>query len=386
MRIQWTGHMAAVVVISIVGIRPILAEDKPATAVVPFSSSQRTRDLIPEVRLSIVKLQQESFGSPLHPRVPKGIPDEGPLGDGLAVYSKQCVRCHGVGGDGAGVDSGELSPQPRDFRRGQFKWKSTAVQHRVTRHDLRETVRLGLPGTAMPAFADLSDRETNAVVDYVNWLSMAGEFEIRLADDFVEFNQVRVTDQIKRGAKRAEIIDAATTRIKDELPELATEVIEFIAMIRKSAELESSIVRPKTKPTPTSDASIQRGSVLFRGVMAKCNTCHGEAGKGDGVATRDRWKRPGYDEYYPVSGLHDMWGNLAPPRDLTTDRFRGGDGPEDLFRRISAGISGTPMPGYASRFTEPEIWDLVNYVNSLRAEPRTAPSIRRSPPIGTVVD
>ena len=38
MRIQLSGRLAAVVLISIVGIRPILAEDKPADVDTPFTA------------------------------------------------------------------------------------------------------------------------------------------------------------------------------------------------------------------------------------------------------------------------------------------------------------------------------------------------------------
>jgi len=43
-------------------------------------------------------------------------------------------------------------------------------------------------------------------------------------------------------------------------------------------------------------------------------------------------------------------------------QYRGGRRPVDLYRRIYAGIKGTPMPGASSSLKPEEIWDIVNYV------------------------
>ena len=60
-----------------------------------------------------------------------------------------------------------------------------------------------------------------------------------------------------------------------------------------------------------------------------------------------------------------MWGFPAKPRDLRQGQWFGGDEPEDLYRRIHAGIKGTPMPAMGEVLTSDEIWDLVAYVESL---------------------
>jgi mono/diheme cytochrome c family protein len=67
--------------------------------------------------------------------------------------------------------------------------------------------------------------------------------------------------------------------------------------------------------------------------------------------------------------LHDFWGNPLPPRDLTKGQYRGGRRPIDLFRRIHAGIKGTPMPAFGGTVLKDEdIWDVVNYVMSIPFE------------------
>jgi mono/diheme cytochrome c family protein len=37
----------------------------------------------------------------------------------------------------------------------------------------------------------------------------------------------------------------------------------------------------------------------------------------------------------------------------------------DLYRTISNGIKGTPMPSYSGAMTPEQMWDLVHFVQSL---------------------
>ena len=61
---------------------------------------------------------------------------------------------------------------------------------------------------------------------------------------------------------------------------------------------------------------------------------------------------------------YDVWGQPAPAADLTAGMLHGGRRPVDIYRRISSGINGTPMPGFGQALAaEPEtIWQLVHYV------------------------
>ncbi|MEZ6093717.1 MAG: cytochrome c [Pirellulaceae bacterium] len=95
----------------------------------------------------------------------------------LGLYREHCVHCHGVTGDGAGPTALTLTPYPRDFRLGKFKFKSTPLRTPPTDHDLQSILRNGIPGTAMPAFKGLPDDDVAALIDYVKYLSIRGEFE-----------------------------------------------------------------------------------------------------------------------------------------------------------------------------------------------------------------
>lgn len=104
-------------------------------------------------------------------------PSEGPVPrevlvvEGRAVYRAACVPCHGIRGDGRGPAARSLSPRPRDFTTGVFKFRSTPSGALPTDDDLFRTVSLGVPGTWMPAWDELlSERQRRAVIEYVKTL------------------------------------------------------------------------------------------------------------------------------------------------------------------------------------------------------------------------
>jgi mono/diheme cytochrome c family protein len=99
--------------------------------------------------------------------------------------------------------------------------------------------------------------------------------------------------------------------------------------------------------------SAQRGTAVY--VKLQCGKCHGEDGRGTGAA---------------ATSFEDDWGFPMHAANLTeTWTFRGGASGSDVYMRFRAGISGTPMPSYKGAATDAEMWDLANYVVSLRRTP-----------------
>lgn len=95
--------------------------------------------------------------------------------------------------------------------------------------------------------------------------------------------------------------------------------------------------------------SVANGRRLY--LDAECWECHGILGKGDGPSSMT---------------LTDDWNYPIVPADLTVSRnWRGGSQPRDIFRSISVGIGGTPMPSWGEALTEDQIWDLTNYLFSI---------------------
>jgi cytochrome c oxidase cbb3-type subunit 2 len=104
------------------------------------------------------------------------------------------------------------------------------------------------------------------------------------------------------------------------------------------------------QPPAPSEQLIAHGKEVWQG--AKCWECHGNTGRGDGE------KAP---------GLKDDFGFPAPPADLTSGQFKSGPAVEDIFRTMSTGFSGTPMPSYRDSLPDQDRWALAYYVVSLSA-------------------
>jgi cytochrome c oxidase cbb3-type subunit 2 len=88
-------------------------------------------------------------------------------GPGRAVYEARCVGCHGPKGDGNGPAATFLSPRPRNFTLGVFKFRTTPSGSLPTDGDLFRTVTRGVRWTAMPTWHELPGNERLAVVMYI---------------------------------------------------------------------------------------------------------------------------------------------------------------------------------------------------------------------------
>lgn len=94
---------------------------------------------------------------------------------------------------------------------------------------------------------------------------------------------------------------------------------------------------------PFTDDARARAAELFADA---CASCHGATGKGDGIQEQVD------DEGFPTR-----------PRDLTVGIFKGDPDPIALFRRIVAGIPGTPMPMSDWAYGD-DAWHLAHFVRS----------------------
>lgn len=90
---------------------------------------------------------------------------------GKFVYEQHCMLCHGARGDGNGELAATLSPAPRSFREGLFKFRTTPFGKMPVDADLKHTIRTGLSGTAMGMFAHLTEEDVDAVIVYVKSFS-----------------------------------------------------------------------------------------------------------------------------------------------------------------------------------------------------------------------
>jgi mono/diheme cytochrome c family protein len=360
-------------------------------------NSQKLEPLIPEARAEVAAALNEYFGTPNQlvgwekfpidygkgdtnlPKDDSKATDGWRLMLGRNLYMTHCLHCHGVAGDGNGPTAKFLNPRPRDYRQGKFKFKSTlGATGRPSRNDLVHILEQGIPGTYMPSFVLLGDEKLRLIVDYVRWLSIRGDMEIRLAEEFVALNATAagVAQEVANGAEqklqKSDVIKATMESVEKELPGLVGEVYTTLEEFWTTADLPESVVVPPVPRTLPTKKSLARGKDLFlskvEGKKTKCVDCHGATGRGDGTSTEEFWpitdaKPP---RKYEVPGLHDDWGHPQKPRDLTRGIYRGGRRPIDIYRRIYTGITGTQMPGFGGTIlTAEEIWDVVNYVLSI---------------------
>ena len=107
-------------------------------------------------------------------------------------------------------------------------------------------------------------------------------------------------------------------------------------------------VPPEPPDTPASRA---RAREFFTDA---CASCHGESGRGDGVQEQV-----------------DDFGYPTRPRDLTLGVFKGNPAAADLYRRIIAGMPGTPMPSSSWAVGE-DAWHLTHLVRSWSSDEQRA--------------
>jgi DMSO reductase family type II enzyme heme b subunit len=150
---------------------------------------------------------------------------------GKAVYQLKCVGCHGEKGDGKGPAAELLVPQPRDFTSGIYKIRTTAGKA-PSDQDLFRIITDGMPGTSMPSWAVLPEKERWNLVAYIKAFA---------------------ADKFKEAPKKL------------ELP----------------------------KEVASSAESIKRGKEMFEAI--ECNKCHGTDGRADGPSRaelKDEWGHP----------------------------------------------------------------------------------------------
>ncbi|HIA03375.1 MAG TPA: c-type cytochrome, partial [Myxococcales bacterium] len=104
-------------------------------------------------------------------------------------------------------------------------------------------------------------------------------------------------------------------------------------------------------PSPeVTDALLARGKELF--VNSKCASCHGE----NGLGNAKEWDKQ-----------KDTWGNPILAKNLhDKESFRGGHQPYDLYRLLTTGYKGTPMPVFPFE-DDNDRWALAHYVLTISA-------------------
>ncbi|MEO2019237.1 MAG: cytochrome c [Fuerstiella sp.] len=293
------------------------------------------------------------------------------LQHGRGLYMRHCSHCHGTSGDGNGPTAQYLVPRPRDYRQGIFKFTSTNDLSKISRDDIHRVLSNGIPGTYMPSFVPMLDeQEKHAVVEYVRFLAMRGEFEKKIAVELAgDFSKEALASQLEAGDSMTDVVDNLTAFLAEDMADSLEFVSDDLASRWTTADTDGAVIIPDVSRVPDTSESRRIGRKLYLSKAVNCADCHGIAGEGNGPQTTIYEKNPVTDKLYDTPGLHDVWDNVNQPRNLTRGIYRGGRRPVDLFRRIHAGIKGTRMPGFSKALNHEQIWHLVNYALSIPFNP-----------------
>ena len=227
---------------------------------------------------------------------------------GKAVYERKCLLCHGEKGDGKGPAAELLDPKPRDFTSGIYKIRTTAGKA-PSDQDLYRVISDGMPGTSMPSWAVLPEKDRWNVVAYVKAFA---------------------ADKFKEATK------------KQELP----------------------------KDVASSADSIKRGKEMFEAI--ECNKCHGTEGRADGPSRpelKDEWGHPikpaNLTKRWTFRGGGSRTeiatrlaiGVLGTPMPTFIDSV---EKPEDIWHLTNYVLSlGPESPGYATLITVTAVSDAI---------------------------
>jgi DMSO reductase family type II enzyme heme b subunit len=235
---------------------------------------------------------------------------------GKRIYEVRCAGCHGATGKGDGPAAELLVPRPRDFTAGKYKIR-TVNSPLASDQDLFRIITDGMPGTSMPSWKVLPEKERWALVAY----------------------------------------------------------IKAFAEAYKDAKLEP-IALPKE--VASSEASLRRGKKMFDAF--ECVKCHGQAGRGDpapGSDLKDDWGHP----IRPANlHMPWNFRGGAERRDVVTRLLTGvagtpmpaiGDSVEDYRKSDEKDAD----------VRDASLWDLANYVRSLGPERLSWASLLSIPPV-----
>ena len=136
-----------------------------------------------------------------HPTKPEPALDASMRSLGGRLYSQHCAVCHGVKGDGNGPRATQLSPSPRDFIKGVYRFRSTPTGALPTDEDLWKVISDGLHGTAMVPWLSLSENDRWALVAYIESLSPRFASEARVTPVVVPKPPAESRDLVQQGRK-----------------------------------------------------------------------------------------------------------------------------------------------------------------------------------------
>ena len=130
------------------------------------------------------------------------------------------------------------------------------------------------------------------------------------------------------------VVDSLAAAVRDTAPPARLDALRgrLALALGPAAEVDA----------PAAPVDLAAGRVVY---AARCASCHGDRGLGDGPA---------------AAGIR------PPPPAIGDSSAMRGVSPEMLFRVVSAGVSGTAMPAWGAMLTAQQRWNVVAYVRALQ--------------------
>ena len=334
------------------------------------------------------------------PDRPKTTPEQrrDAVGRGRKLYIQHCAGCHGLHADGNGPVARFFHVRPRNFLRGEYKFRSTVTPDPPTDRDLFRTIRRGA-GMSMPAWPHLGDAQVWDLVEYLKsnhpyYIPTELTVEDRFGAIRVAFLRWTPEQQADERLEGAQPDDASGFRIgngrlqkrhgrwfwiQGGAPREVTDGLKVVTVLE--GVQVTPILRlgkpvydwmqdydPHVRALQTGEAPIpytKESAAIGKQVYAElgCATCHGAEGRGDG---------PG------LESSRGSLGQLLLPTDFARplEAFKGGSDDMSLVRTFLTGLAGTPMPSYSGNFRaslvappEKAPWHLAHYIQSLAGLP-----------------
>lgn len=134
-------------------------------------------------------------------------------------------------------------------------------------------------------------------------------------------------------------------------PQTRADIVAYLKTFSpRLAQQEPASSLTIARETDVTLAGLKHGAELYK--KLECGSCHGTRGYGDGPQ---------------ALLLEDIKHRPIPPYDFTVaGRFKCGETNNDLYRILTTGLAGTPMPAYMDRMNPLDIWDMVHFVRTLQ--------------------
>lgn len=173
-----------------------------------------------------------------------------------------------------------------------------------------------------------------------------GKFKVRTTPNGALPTHQDIVNIIRHGMPYTSM-PAWPTLSDQQLSELAYYITTFSPDFANPERVPKPLEFP-SGPGSTAE-SIALGKKLYE--ETGCARCHGNHGRGDGLSAptlKDDWN-------YPIraANLAQSW------------TFRGGSTREDIFRTMSTGFNGTPMPAFTDGLTPEQRWAITDFIVSL---------------------